>query len=70
MEKLFNLKQTRALKTIISVAICFLSVAMYFAFGFFFDVFLEVTPLLLVPFIFIPLFWHYNRFIVLCGPIK
>lgn len=44
-----------ALKFVLSFAVIAVSVAAYVAFGFFFDVFKEAIPILIVPFIVIPL---------------
>lgn len=47
-------KAQTARKAVLSTAIVAISVAAYVAFGFFFDVFLEVIPLLAIPFITVP----------------
>lgn len=47
-------KAQTARKAVFSTAVVAISVAAYVAFGFFFDVFLEVIPLLAIPFITVP----------------
>lgn len=48
-------KKQKTLKIVFSVCVVIFAVAMYLAFGFFFDVFAECVPLLLIPIIVIPL---------------
>lgn len=48
-------KKQKTLKIVFSVCVVIFTVAMYLAFGFFFDVFAECVPLLLIPIIVIPL---------------
>lgn len=57
MEKRIYTKQQLLLRSILSASIAIATVAIYVAFGFFFDVFAEITPILLLPFITIPLVW-------------
>ncbi len=48
-------KKQKTLKIVFSVCVVTFTVAMYLAFGFFFDVFAECVPLFLIPIIVIPL---------------
>lgn len=48
-------------KLIVSIAVCLLAVAIYFAFGFFFDVFAEASPILLAPLVIVPIFWRLTK---------
>lgn len=56
-----RLDQTIILKIIVSIAIVFFSIAAYVSFGFFFDVFVEVIPLLFIPVVLLPLLWLFCK---------
>lgn len=56
-----HLNQTIILKIVISIAIILFSISAYFSFGFFFDVFVEVIPLMLIPVVLLPPFWHFCK---------
>lgn len=62
-------KQLVALKSSISIAIAAVSLAAYFAFGFFFDVFKEAVPILFLPLIIIPIIWRFGKSLSKIGVI-
>ncbi len=62
-------KSTIILKSILSFCTLCMSIAMYFAFSFFFDVFLECIPLLFLPIILIPIIFLSKGNIKLNGAI-
>ena len=53
----FKDKKQIVLRSVLSAGIVLISIAAYFAFGFFFDVFLECIPLLFIPLVTLPFVW-------------
>lgn len=61
MQKQKYTKQQFILRLVLSLATLLVGIAAYIAFGFFFDVFIEIIPILLFPIIMIPFIWLNKR---------